>query len=37
MSLAARRRFDTHPTWEQSMARVRRHLQMDSTSQVGSI
>ena len=33
MSLAARRRFAAHPTWDQSMARVRRHLQMGSTSQ----
>ena len=37
MSLAARRRFDTHPTWEQSMERVREFLQMGSTSQVESI
>jgi glycosyltransferase involved in cell wall biosynthesis len=37
MSLAARRRFAAHPTWDQSMARVRQFLQMGPTSQVGSI
>ncbi len=38
MSLAARQRFDAHPIWEQSMARVRAFLadQMGSTSQVES-
>ena len=29
MSLAARRRFDTHPTWDQSMARIRKFLASD--------
>jgi glycosyltransferase involved in cell wall biosynthesis len=33
MSLAARQRFDTHPTWDQSMARIRKFLASD---QVGS-
>lgn len=36
MSVAARQRFDTHPTWDQSMERIRKFLasdQMDSTGE----